>query len=270
MCFLVRRRFYSAFSTTLLQNTLSIILACSHHAIMIARLFECENMLFKQVYMRAANLTLGLSFLHVTGSAFNVSLLWLEIASCRQFQIVNNVTRTKQTLISVIALMYILYLSVAVVAQNSRLAMMIWCFFLLALICSCGIGAVRLARVLSKDLNRGFLDECDRRRNEAKRFEIKKVLATASRVCVFCAIGLLFNLIYIQTFDRRNPLLTHILYVCYVVSFLLLRYTVLWYLRGKVFLCWKISQEIDWVEKRKSQRRKIFVRKRPVSIGTAN
>jgi len=186
MVFQIRGRIWSAFSTTLLQNTLSIILACMHHAVMVARMFGFGNVLFQRIYIRLANLTLGLSFLHVTGGAFNVSLLWIEIASCRQFQIVKNVSRTKHLLITVIALMYILYLSVGFVGQNSRLAMMIWYFFLLALIISCGIGSAKLAIVLSKDLHdNAFLDEADLRRNEVKRSEIGKILATSTRVCVF-------------------------------------------------------------------------------------
>jgi len=250
MVFQIRGRIWSAFSTTLLQNTLSIILACTHHAVMVARMFGFGNVLFQRIYIRLANLTLGLSFLHVTGGAFNVSLLWIEIASCRQFQIVKNVSRTKHLLITVIALMYILYLSVGFVGQNSRLAMMIWYFFLLALIISCGIGSAKLAIVLSKDLHdNAFLDEADLRRNEVKRSEIGKILATSTRVCVFSAIGLAFNAIYVVTYTKQNALATHILYVCYALSFLLLRFTVLWYLRGKVFLCWKISHGFFWIKR---------------------
>jgi len=254
-----------AFFTTLIQNTVSIILGVAHHLITVFQFFG-KNHCYVLI-PTPSKILVGTSLIHGIGAALNISLLWIEIASFQRLKIIKNVKKTKHILVLFIVSGYT-SLYVGFFLRNKSLAFTILISFLVFVTITFGIGSIKIATLLSVVFKKSLVNHngkgnVDRiKRLKSQQVEVQRILFTAAQISIFASLSIAFGVFYLVS-SKYSFLSFNAFELC----FLFIQLSVLSYLKGNLFLFWNVCSE--WKCPSRKQLRKTSSRRVLVAQGNS-
>jgi len=205
----------------------SVFFSSAGNALLTFRVFvpSTTNSMLVNAYFYLQTAT----FVHGTGSALNISLLWVEIAAFKELRILNNITRTKYLMFAALASVYLVWVSFGLVFKNYRLVLIAIDVIVVFMVFSFGIGCQLLSKILQSNPQTDT-DEC---RKKAQDSEIQTMFSNANSVIVFGVLIIFSQFIYLRTYELRNPRLSFYTFIVSCFSAVGIDFTVLWHLKGK-------------------------------------
>jgi len=230
----------NAFTTTLVQTTFAFISACIAHFFGLYRIFFPTSTAIWVI--NSYFYWLSATAIHGIGAVLNISLLWLEIATFRDFSIITNIRRTRYVLIIIIASLYVWWLVLCLILGSYALAQLVLAVYMFFMIATVGIGAWKLSNGLASNPPTNS-SSSEAWRHQAKIAEGKRIVANAKSICIFGATYFLLQVPYLVTYDLRIEWLSFWLGMSMEICFFIVGCTVLWHLKGKHFLSWEFPEQ---------------------------
>jgi len=230
----------SARITTVVQNSFAFITLFSGELMTLTRIFQPTSHEFWRVSLN--NSFVQASFVSTIGAAFNISLLWIEVANNGGICLMNNIRKTRLFLISVIALLYI-WLLFFVIFSASRMTQIVDIFSMVLLGISFFLGSKHITKLLLSGIEENAETTEEVHREQAQRAEIIRILKNARAICFFCLIFIVAMAVHLYSSIRRTVWLGFLGYQGAKLALLCIQVAVLSHLNGvSVCLC-----SIKWV-----------------------
>jgi len=228
---------FDAFTTTLFQNMLAFLTETGTYMIFVYRSFYPSNHRFWT--LKLLSYVGSAAYIHGLGSAFNISLLWIEISISgrREFWILKNIKKTKHIFLVVLCSLYTVYAVIYSAFFNFRLGQVVFDVYVAFLLLSFWFGAKMLSKlVCSRDC--GLVGKSTQEQFNRQINHLQLIASSANSVLFFGTLFLLLQIAYLLTYKLRVCSVSYFLYLSCKCSFMCINFTVFSYLSGQHFTVW--------------------------------